>query len=206
MKSKEASMTETAPIPMPEDIHTSMILRRLIDEAPANTFTLKWMVGHLPNRSFGVILLFLSIVALLPIISIPARLLIMALTFEIIIGYHAPVLPKRWMKRHLPSHYLPRLEHHVIPLLEHLEVLVRPRWCPVLTRSRRFAAVIGFLLCVLSLLEPLPLANMPAALICVLISLSFIEHDGMLLAFSYVCAIVLLVAPFVVIQDLAVHL
>jgi hypothetical protein len=195
-------MTVAEPVPMPADIHTSIVLRRLIDDAPANYFTLDWFVGHIPNRSFGIILLFLSIIALLPIISIPARLLIMALTLEIIIGYHAPVLPTRWMQRRLPSRYLPRLEHHVIPMLEHLEMLVRPRWCLVLTGSRRLAAITGFLLCLVSLLEPFPLANMPAALVCVLFALSFIEHDGLLLAISYICAIALLVAPFVVIQNL----
>jgi hypothetical protein len=179
-----------------------MVLRRLIDDAPTGTFTLDWLVGRLPHRSFGIILLFLSVVGLLPIISIPARLLIMVLTLQIIIGYHAPVLPGRWMNRHLPSRYLPRLKHHVIPMLEHLEILVRPRWCPVLTGSRRLGAFTGFLLCLLSLLEPVPLANMPAALVCVLIALSFIEHDGLLLAFSYACAIVLLAAPFLVVQDL----
>jgi hypothetical protein len=85
-------ITETAHVPMPEDIHTSIVLRRLIDEAAASYFTLDWSVGHLPNRSFGIILLFLSIVALLPISSMPARLLIMALALQII-GCRAPVLP-----------------------------------------------------------------------------------------------------------------
>jgi hypothetical protein len=193
-------ITETVHIPMPEDLHTSIVLRRLINEAAVSHFTLDWSVGHLPNRSFGIFLLFLSIIALLPISSMPARLLIMALALPII-GCRAPVLPQRWMKRHLSSHYLLRLKYHVILLLEHLEMLVRPRWCPMLTGSRRFGAFTGFLLCLLSLREPMPPANVLAASVCVLIAHTFIEHDGVLLMFSYVCAIVLLSTPFIAIQN-----
>jgi hypothetical protein len=190
-------MSHTAPLsaiaPL-EETHTSVLLHRLLKEAPADYFTLDWFIGHLPKRSFGVILLFLALIAILPVISIPARILIIVLTFQIIAGYHSPALPRRWMTRPLPSRYLLKLEHHVIPLLEHLEMAVRPRWPLILNGTRRIAAFVALLLTLLSLLAPLPLSNVPPSLISVLMALSYIEHDGMLLTVAFTAAFVLLAA------------
>src|SRR5277367_3875054 len=93
-----------------EPLHTSVMLRELIGHAPPGHFTLGWLVSNLPRGSFGFILLFLAIIALLPVISIPARFLIIILTGQIILGYHGPVLPKQLMNRQLPSNYLIRLK------------------------------------------------------------------------------------------------
>ena len=172
--------------------HTSVVLGRLIDEAPADDFTLGWIIGHLPRRCYGVMLLFLAIVALLPIISIPARLLILVLMVQGMLGYPAPILPGRWMKRKLPARHLQSLKRNVIPALQRLETVVRPRWCPIFDKTRRFAAVLVFFLTLVSLLAPVPFANVPPALICILIALGYIEHDGFILAAGYVSAFVLL--------------
>ena len=43
-----------------EQIHASVLLQRIIAEAPPDTFTLEWLVGKLPAHSFGCILLFLA--------------------------------------------------------------------------------------------------------------------------------------------------
>ena len=181
-------MTQAASEPIEassEDTHTSVILQRLIQQAPADHFTLGWMIDHLPNRSYGIILLFLSLISLLPIISIPARILIIILLSQIILGYRAPVLPDRLMKRSLPSRYLMQLECHAIPLLRHLEMLVRPRWGILLTVSRRVVAFLMILLMSFSLIAPLPLANMPPAIIGVLTALAYIEHDGVMLTIAF---------------------
>jgi len=188
-------MPESAPasdITASKDVHASAMLHKLLKEAPTDTFTLDWLIGHLPHRSYGIILLFLALIALLPVISFPARILIIVLTFQIILGYHTPVLPRRWMERRLPSRHLAHLERRAIPALEHLEKIVRPRWPSLLKKVRPFAAFIGLLLTFLSLLAPLPLSNVPPSLICVLIALAYIEHDGVMLVFALAAAIVLL--------------
>lgn len=171
-----------------QPIHTSALLESMIATAPADYFTLDWFVGHLPKRSFGVILLFLALIALLPVICVPAMLLISVLVSEIILGYQAPVLPQRIMMRRLPSRYLIKLKYHVVPTLKCLESIVRPRWCFVL-KARRLAAFIGLMLTVLSLMVPIPFANVPAAAICILLALSYIEHDGVLFSVTAVFAI-----------------
>jgi hypothetical protein len=180
-------------------IHTSVLLRRLVAEAPSDYFTLSWLVGYLPKRSFGVILLFLAMIAILPVISIPARFLIIILTAQIILGYRAPALPSKWMERHLRSSYLQRLQRHAIPALEHIEIVVKPRWPILLTTTRRFSAFIAMLLTLLSLIAPFPLSNVPPDIICVLMALAYTEHDGFLLIVALVLALMLLAAVFLAI-------
>jgi hypothetical protein len=192
-------MSQSVPVSViaPSEIHTdgthtSVLLHRLIKEAPADYFTLDWLIGHLPNRSYGVILLFLALIAILPVISFPARMLIIVFAAEILAGCKKPALPHRLMMRRLPSRHLALLEHRAIPLLEHLEKIVRPRWPFVLLKARRFTAFLGLLLTFLSLAAPLPFSNIPPSLICVLMALAYIEHDGFMLVCALTAAIILL--------------
>jgi len=172
-----------------EQIHTSVLLQKIIAEAPPDHFTLEWLVGKLPAHSFGCILLFLALIALLPVISVIARVLIIILTGQIILGYQGPVLPDRIMARPLPSKYLRRLKRFAIPALQHLEMIVQPRWSIMLKGTRRPAAFIAMLGTALSLPAPLPLSNMPPAAICVLMALAYIEHDGLILMLALTLAV-----------------
>jgi hypothetical protein len=172
---------EPAPAENPEEEHVSAILEKLIEEAPPGHFTMAWLIGYLPKRSFGIIILFLALLSLLPIISMPASILILILTFQIIIGYQGPVLPQQLLNRPLPSRYLLKLERYAIPVLKHLEKVVRPRWTPFLQMVRPFSAFVAMLLALLLLLNPIPLSNLPPAMICAVMALAYIEHDGLLL-------------------------
>jgi hypothetical protein len=193
------SESSAAPTDIVEQPHTSVLLQQLIDQAPKDVFTLAWLFGTLPKNSFGVILLFLALIALLPVISIPARLLILVLILQIIVGYRAPVLPEKLVKKRLPSSYLILLNRHAISALRLLERFVRPRWPLFLVIVRRPTAVIALILTILSLLAPLPFSNVPPAIVSILISLAYIEHDGLLLSIAlfFACAMLGFVAFFI---------
>lgn len=45
---------------------TSILLQRLHDEMPADRFTLGWLMHSLHRRSFGIIMLLLALVAIVP--------------------------------------------------------------------------------------------------------------------------------------------
>lgn len=182
--------------PAASEPHTSAILQRLIREAPEDYFTLQWLISHLPARSFGVILLFLALISILPVISIPARLLILVLIGQIILGYPAPALPQKLLLRRLPSKHLRHLERRAIPSLERLEMVLRPRWRYPLMISRRFVALIAMLLTLLSLLSPLPFSNVPPAIISIMIALAYIEHDGLMLTAALIAALATLALAF----------
>jgi hypothetical protein len=176
----------------PAEAQPSVILSKLVEDAPPGHFTMAWLLGYLPQRSFGFIILFLALVSLLPFISIPASILILILTFQVIIGYQGPVLPQRLMDRQLPSRYLARLERFAIPALRHLEKIVRPRWPEFLRLVRPFAALVAMLLALLLLLSPIPFSNLPPAMICAVMALAYIEHDGLLLCIALTVAVSLL--------------
>lgn len=55
-------------------VHTSDLLKRLIDEAPNDTVDLDWLLGHLQKRAFGLLLLVLAIAIVIPGLGIVASL------------------------------------------------------------------------------------------------------------------------------------
>jgi len=188
------SFSQLYPIPSESHstIHTSVILRRLIDNIPSDTFTLNWVVENMPNRSYGVVILFLGLISFIPIISIFSRLLIMLFALQIVLGFRRPALPKRIMMRALPSRHLSRLPSYTFSVLTYIEKTIRPRWEPYLG-VRRLSGVIVFLISLVSLLTPLPFANVPAAAITVLMALAYLEHDGLLLVFTQITGLGILV-------------
>jgi hypothetical protein len=183
-------------------VHTSEVLRALIAEAPRDEFTLRWLIGSLPHRSFGAILVFLAVIAMVPVVSIPAGLLIAVLAVQIVLGYHTPILPRSLMNRPLPSSYLRSLEQHAIPLLTRLETAVRPRWPTFVHGMLRVTGVVVLLLTVILLTFPLPLSNIPPAAVITLIALADTEQDGLLLSIALVAAVLLLALAFAAVLGL----
>ncbi|MBV8509982.1 MAG: exopolysaccharide biosynthesis protein, partial [Xanthobacteraceae bacterium] len=185
-----------------EDVHTSTVLGAIIDEAPLKGFTLEWLINNLPHRSFGAIMLLLAIVAMVPVVSIAAGLLIAILAVQIVMGYKTPVFPQRLMKRPLPTRYLLPLEHYAIPLLTRLETAVRPRWPALVRASSRLTGVVILLLTFVLLTFPFPLSNIPPAAIIALIALAESERDGLLLTAALTLGAVLLVLVFAAVLGL----
>src|SRR5712672_684157 len=176
----------------------SIILQELHDEAPADHFTLDWLMSNLHKQSFGLIMLVLAIVAVAPGVSMVGGLLLLIPAFQMIVGRSAPAFP-RWIAAHqLPTRRLGTLVQRAITTLGYLEKMVYPRWPTPPGTTRR---VVGFTVMMLSarlILTPIPLSNILPALVIALISLAYAEEDGLVLS---IC----LLAGFVVIAiDLAV--
>jgi len=179
-------------------IPASIILQKLHDEAPADHVTLDWLMDSLQKQSFGLIMLVLAIVAAAPGICMVAGLMLLIPAFQMIAGRSAPVFPHRIAARPLPTRHLGGIVQRAIPMLRYLEKVVYPR-CP--TPREATKRVVGIAVMMLSarlILTPIPLSNILPALVIALISLAYIEEDGLMLS---VC----LLAGFVVIAiDLAV--
>ena len=87
-------------------VPTSVVLQQLHDEVPSDHFTLGWLMHSLDKRSFGIIILLLALVAIVPGLSIVAGLLLMIPAFQMIAGKPAPVFPRRVAARSLPTRRL----------------------------------------------------------------------------------------------------
>jgi hypothetical protein len=170
----------------------SAVLQGLLDDAPADQFTLAWLLGHLHRRSFGFIMLLLALVAMLPGISYVAGLLLAVPALEMIAGRVAPVFPRRIATRPLPTRNLDRVVRRAIPVLRYLERAIRPRWHTPLEVTKRVVGVVVLLLTVLLLLAPVPMIQVVPALVIVMISLAYLEEDGVLLSIALLIAVALL--------------
>jgi hypothetical protein len=170
----------------------SVVLQGLLDDAPADQFKLAWLLGHLHRRSFGFIMLLLALVAMLPGISYVAGLLLAVPALEMIAGRVAPVFPRRIATRPLPTRHLARVVRRAIPVLRYLERAIHPRWHTPLEVTKRVVGVVVLMLTVLLLLAPVPMIQVVPALVIVLISLAYLEEDGILLSIALLIAVALL--------------
>jgi hypothetical protein len=173
-------------------IHTSVVLQRLYDGAPMDHFTLGWVMTSLRKRSFGMIMLLLSLAAVVPGISIVAGLLLMIPAFQMIAGRSAPLFPRRIANHEFPMRHLVTLVRRAVPLLRYLEKMIHPRWHTPLEATKRLVGAVVIILDALLVLAPIPLTNVVPALVIALISLAYLEEDGLLLLIALVAAITVL--------------
>jgi len=170
---------------------TSAVLDGLLGPEAPEQVTLGWLVDGLGDRSFGVVLLLLALLGLLPGVSAVAGVLLTVPAFQMVLGRPVPVLPRRVAAHRFEAKRLARAVLRVVPVLRWLERFIRPRWAtPFETTKRAVGGVV--LLLAASLLAPVPLSNVPPALAIVLIAFAYLEEDGMLLAIALAAALVLL--------------
>src|ERR1700722_5519818 len=98
----------------------SQVLQEMLDSLPPDHFTLGWLSSHLHRRSFGVIVLVLVLIALVPGISYIAGLLLLAPAIEMIAGRSAPSFPGWIGNKPLPSRHLASAVRRAVPALRYL--------------------------------------------------------------------------------------
>src|ERR1700722_8731634 len=169
----------------------SAMLLEMVDGLPVDHFTLEWLLGRLDRRSFGIVILILSLAALVPGISILAGPLLAVPAFEMILGRSAPTFPRRVAIYPLPTASLTSIVRRALPVVMVLEKIVHPRWHLSADVSRRAVGIAVLVVSVLFLV-PLPLIQIVPALLVALMSLAYLEEDGLLLCLSLFGAAVLL--------------
>lgn len=176
-------MSKPAPI--------STVLGDIFGAAEAEHLTLAALLGRLGERSFGLVLLLLSMFGLLPGVSAFVAVLIMVPAIQMLLAHPGPVFPRRLLCRRFETRRLATLLRYVIPVLRGLERFVRPRWTTPVEGTKR---VVGgtVLLVSTGLLAPVPFSNVPPALAIMLIAFAYLEEDGALLCGALVIAIVLI--------------
>jgi hypothetical protein len=168
---------------------TSKILDGLLQDAPPDHVSLAWLIGGLRERSFGVILLVVAIVGMLPGVATFTGLLLFFPSYQMIRARPSPVLPGFIASRRVSTGKVARVLRNVTPLLRWLERFSYPRWATPFEATKRGVGVMVMLLAI-SLLSPLPFSQIIPNLIIILIAFSFLEADGVLLSVSVVLAVV----------------
>jgi exopolysaccharide synthesis protein ExoD len=122
----------------------------------------------------------------------PRAIVLAVMAVQLIMGRGEPVFPHFIMKRRLPTKQLVRLGEHAIYVLKYLEKAVHPRWPMPFEATKRAVGIMVLLLTAVLLLMPVPLSNVAPAMVISLIAVAYIEGDGLLLAVSFLGAIILI--------------
>ena len=183
-------------VPVPTDtkrrMPSSRVLEEVILQAPAEYVTVGWLTSTLHRHSFGIIMLSLGLLATTPVGSTVPALILAVMGVQLIAGRGEPVFPHFIMTRRLPTKQLLRLGGRAIHVLKYLEKAVHPRWPMTFEVAKRAVGVMVLLLTAVLLLTPVPLSNVAPAMVISLISLAYVEEDGLLLSVALLAAIILI--------------
>jgi hypothetical protein len=171
---------------------SSRVLEEVIHQAPAEYVTVGWLISTLRRHSFGIIMLSLGLLATTPVGSTIPGLVLAVMAVQLIVGRGEPVFPHFIMTRRLPTKQLLRLGGRAIHVLKYLEKAVHPRWPMTFEVAKRAVGFVVLLLTAVLLLTPVPLSNVAPAMVISLISLAYIEEDGLLLSVAFLAAIILI--------------
>ena len=167
--------------------HTSELLEKLVAQAPDGPVDLDWLLGHLDKRSFGLLLLLLGLLVIVPGVASIASLIVLFPSVEIMLGRSRPTFPQFLSRRPFDFKRFKRLAERVQPALRAIENLSRPRWTLPHAAAGRLVGAVVFLLA-LSAVWPLPLVNAIPGAIIVLIAIAYLQEDGLLLAVAAAAA------------------
>jgi hypothetical protein len=167
---------------------SSRVLQELIRQAPAGYVTVGWLTSTLHRHSFGIIMLCLGLLATTPVGSTVPGFILAVMAVQLIVGRAEPVFPQFIMTRRLPTKELLRLGDRAIRVLKYLEKVVHPRWPMTFEVAKRAVGIMVLFL----LLTPVPLSNVAPAMVISLISLAYVEEDGLLLSVAFLAAIILI--------------
>ena len=99
----------------------SVVLGDMLAAAGTQHLTLDWLLGRMGGRSFGLVLLLLSIFGLLPGVSAFAAVLLMIPAIQMLLAHSGPVFPRRLSSRQFEARRLAALLRYVVPVLRWLE-------------------------------------------------------------------------------------
>jgi len=180
----------------------SALLQDLHDGVPAGQFTLRWLIWRLRSESYPAIIFLLAIMAAIPGVALPAGLLLLVPTIQMIARRATPTFPRRIADRPLPSDKLRKSLGRAIPILKVIERAVRPRWPGVLSVARAIVGIAILLLTIRLISFPLPLSNVFPAMIIAMIALCCLEQDGLMLVLALLAGGIVLVLDAQVFYDL----
>jgi hypothetical protein len=174
---------------MKAHVPTSVLLEELLKEAPPNHVTPAWLMGNLCERSFGLVMLVMALVGLVPGASTFMGLLLGFPAIQMMLGRESPRLPRFIAARCIRTRQLDRIAQRAAPWLKRMEKLIHPRWPTLVGATKR---VVGFVVLLLAatLVSPFPFSHIVPALVIMLVSFAYLEEDGVLLCISLAAAVV----------------
>lgn len=168
---------------------TSSVLRRIALECPEPYVTVDWLAENLRSRGLGLLLLFLGLFNMIPFASAFGGLVLCFPAFSMIIGRQRAWVPFIG-PRPIKTSYVRLALDQSIPYVERFEKYIKPRlgW---LTEPP-FENLHGLFVLIMALILILPVAgaNWLPALSVIMISLGYLERDGITIIAGWLTGLV----------------
>lgn len=172
---------------------TSVHLARILNRAEHPRVSVGWLMQQLGERSFGLTLFIMAVIAFIPGASTVMGVLIAWPAVQMMLGHDAAALPRLIVRKQISVEKLARIISIVAPRLEWVERLVRPRWRTPFETTKRLTGAVMLLLG-LSLISPVPFSHILPALVIMLLALAYLEEDGVALVVALIAALASLAA------------
>ncbi len=168
----------------------SLVLQEMIRQAPAEYVTVDWLTSRLQRHRHNHAVPWASGDDTGGLVG--PRICPRPLGGAIDLGSHGTCFPAFHHDTTLADYaayaaWLPRYS-----FLEYLEKAVHPRWPMTFEVAKRGVGVVVLLMVLILLLTPMPLSNVAPAIVISMISLAYVEEDGLLLSAAFFAAIILL--------------
>jgi hypothetical protein len=168
-------------------VPASDVLDELFGRAPSE-LTAGWLIDNLHERSFGIVLLVMAMIGVLPGASPVIGVLLLFPAWQLMGAHETPVLPRFIARRRLSGDKVRRIGRRLRWPLRRLESVVRPRWPELFELLRRVVGA-SILLLALTMLWPFPFSQVPPAIAIMLLAIAHLEEDGVLLAIALLGAL-----------------
>lgn len=164
-------------------VPTSIVLENLLRKAPSDHVTLAWLLGELRERSFGFVMLVMALVALIPGGSTFVGFLLAYPAIQMIMARLGPTLPEFIARRRVSTARIAAVVRRTTAVLKRIERFIRPRWRTPFEATKRVVGVVVLLLAP-TLIWPFPFSHIIPALVVGMLSLAYLEEDGVLLCLA----------------------
>jgi hypothetical protein len=163
---------------------TTEILEGVINKTSADKISINDLIVAMDAGGFGLIMTIFSLPIIIPLpppfpslISIP----MVVFSFQMMLGYKSPKLPKRFSNFSIKRSVLAMMVEKSSPYIKKAESFVRPRLLPL--SSDWFIKIIGFFCFAfsMSVLLPLPLSNFIPGLGVLIASFGLLGKDGIII-------------------------
>jgi hypothetical protein len=168
-------------------VPASDVIEELFDRAPVDV-TPAWLIANLHERSFGIVLLLMAVIGMLPGASGVVGVLLLFPAWQLMRARATPHLPRFMSERQLSREKVIRIGRRLRWPLRKLEAIIRPRWPEIFALMRRAIGVTILLLAV-TMVWPFPFSQVPPAIAIMLLAIAHLEEDGALLIIAMVGAL-----------------
>lgn len=168
----------------PAPLRTSEVLQQVLVDETKTEISLGELMEQLGERAFGFMLFILAFPNCLPMppgFSTITGVPMLWLAFQKLRGKHHPQFPKTLADRKFPRAPLAKAVKTILPALNWLEKLSRPRWLWLADGKAELVITSIMLAMALVLMLPIPLGNFPQAFAIAIMAFGLIETDGVLI-------------------------